>query len=176
MSDEVKKDLPFQPLGAQLKKLRERLQETLAEVSGAVEIEVDSLQHIEQGKERPSEDILDLLISHFNIKEAEAQKLWKLAGYPEQDMRERSEEGSSVVVLPIDARVTYTDMLNVTVNDYGVVMNFMQTGGPENKPLVVTRLGMSKDHARSIIALLQRTLAESEPRQLPPTTDNDKNL
>lgn len=168
MSDEVKRDLPYQTLGTRLKKLRERLQETLAEVSGAVEIDVDVMQHFEQGKDRPSEDILELLISHFDLKDEEAKKLWHLAGYHEV----RGDSASSVVVLPVDARVVYTDMLNVVVNDYGLVMNFMQTGGPNNQPLVVTRLGMSKDHARSVIELLQKTLAQIEPKALPPSTEN----
>lgn len=166
MSDEVKRNLPYQPLGLRLKKLREKLQETVAEVSGAVEIDVDVLQNIESGHQRPSEDILELLISHFGIRDEDAKNLWKLAGYSEADIR--ADNTSSLVVLPVDTRITYTDMLNVMVNDYGVVMNFLQGAGPNHQPLIVARLGMSKEHARSIIELLQKTLAQSEPKSLPP--------
>lgn len=165
MHDGVKKDLPYKTLGASLKRLRQRLQETLAEVSGAVEIDADQLDQIEQGSRRPSEDILELLINHFDIKEDDAKKLWQLAGYDNDE--------SSVAVLPGDVRIAYTDMLNVIVNDYGVTLQFMQTNGPDHKPLMVSRLGMSKEHARNVLNLLQRTLNQAEPKALPPSTENN---
>lgn len=61
--------------------MRERLSESVAEVSGAVEIEEDALERIEQGIERPSEEILMLLMSHFNMQDTEAVQIWELAGY-----------------------------------------------------------------------------------------------
>lgn len=171
MNDGAKKNLPYQPLGSRLKRLREKLQETVAEVSGAVEIDTDVLEKIEQGKDRPSEDILELLISHFDIQEDDAGNLWKLAGYERDD----AETVASMVVLPMDARIIYTDMLNVMVNDRGVVLQFMQGTGPHNPPVAVARLGMSKEHARGIIELLQKTLAKSEPKALPPSTEPSSN-
>jgi transcriptional regulator with XRE-family HTH domain len=176
MSDEVKKELPYARLGHQLKRLREKLQETLAEVSGAVEIEVDALQYMEQGKDRPSEDILELLMNHFELKDEEAKKLWQLAGYREKDLyaenrRDDTEGLPSVIVMPMDARIVYTDMVNATVNNYGVVLTFMQGNGPNNQPLAISRVGMSKEHAHSLIELLQKTMAQTQPKRLPPSTD-----
>ena len=78
---EPAKQFPFKSLGTSLKQTREKLQESLIEVSGAVEIEVDALSAIERGQDRPSEDILLLLISHFGIKDDHATKLWDLANY-----------------------------------------------------------------------------------------------
>ena len=76
--------------------------------------------------------------------------------------------------MPMDLRVVYTDMVHVAVNDFGLVMNFMQTAGPANKPLAIARVGMSREHAKSVLEVLQRTLAQSEPRQLPaPKTKTD---
>jgi transcriptional regulator with XRE-family HTH domain len=166
MHDGVKKDAPYKPLGIRLKSLRQRLQETLVEVSGAVEIDADYLDQIEQGVSRPSEDILELLINHFEIKDEDAKSLWKLAGYD-------NDNGESVAVLPGDVRIAYTDMLNVIVNDFGVTLQFMQTAGPNHQPLMVSRLGMSKEHAQNIIKLLHRTLNETEPKALPPSSQNN---
>lgn len=167
---ENKQEFPYKSLGARLRGAREQLRETLAEVSGAVEIEIEALSAIEQGADRPSEDILLLLISHFALKEDDATKLWELAGY------DQSESGISsmttdqmgniknaVMVMPMDIRIAYTDMAHVVVNEHGVVLNFMQTSGPGNQPLVVSRLGMSREHAESIVELLQKTLAGAEP-------------
>lgn len=172
MNDGAKKNLPYEKLGLRLKRLRERLRETLSEVSGAVEIDSDALEVYEQGKNRPSEDILELLISHFAVKEEEARALWNLAGYQGDDL-DMDSPTATAVVMPVDTRIAYTDMLKVIVNEHGVTLQFMQTSGPNNQPLVVSRLGMSKEHARSVIELIQRTLARSEPKALPPSTESN---
>src|SRR5256885_14163047 len=75
------KDIPFRTLGRQLKALRNRANESLAEASGAVEIEAEILASYELGQSRPSEDVLLLLISHFGAKDDEAVRLWEMAGY-----------------------------------------------------------------------------------------------
>jgi len=164
---------PFRPLGKQLKSLREKRQQSLAEVSGAVEIDPETLSAIEEGIERPGEDILLLLISHFATKEDVATKLWELAGYshdelPVQnavnDFQGKAQNG--VVVLPAEARIVYTEMVHVMVNNYGVVMNFMQTGGPGSQPLAVSRVGMSREHAKSVLEVLQKTLNLHDPKTL----------
>jgi len=59
---------PFKPLGEELNRIRTRVQESLTEVSGAVEISDERLTSYEKGEARPSEDILQLLITHFNLK------------------------------------------------------------------------------------------------------------
>ena len=169
-------EFPFRSLGLRLKRVRERSQESLAEVSGAVEIEMQALEDIEAGRQRPSEDILMLLISHFALKEDEAERMWELAGYeftpdsPTVDERPAPNSAQTVMVMPGDVRIVYTDMLHVAVNDYGVVMNFMQGAGPKNPPLAIARVGMSRDHAKSVLEVLQRTLDQSAPKQLPPVS------
>lgn len=161
---DTNREFPYKVLGARLKSMREKVRESLAEVSGAVEIELDTLNSIEQGANRPSEDILLLLISHFACKEDEATKLWELAGYEQIDgatafsVDESGGVSNSVMVMPVDVRVAYTDMAHVVANQHGVVVNFMQTNGPGNQPLVISRLGMSKEHTQSLIDLLQRAV------------------
>ncbi len=171
---ETNKDNPFESLGTQLRRLREKRQETLAEVSGAVEIDPDTLNAMEEGTERPGEDILLLLISHFAAKEDMATKLWELAGFDQDELPAQNVANNiqghaqnGVVVLPSDTRIVYTDMVHVMVNNYGVIMNFMQTAGPNSQPLAVSRIGMSKEHAQSVLEILQKTLALHEPKSLP---------
>lgn len=169
---------PFHLLGIRLKHAREAHRESLAEVSGAVEIEVDTLQKIELGEQRPSEEVLLLLISHFNMQEEQAASLWEMAGYDDskpgvsgsvEDVTEQIKQ--MAFVMPMDVRVVYTDLVHVMVNNYGVVMNFMQNGGPNNQPLAIARVGMSKEHARSVLEVLQQTLDQAEqplpPKELP---------
>src|SRR5579883_1980269 len=74
------KQPPFALLGKQLRSLRETRRESVAEVSGAVEIDPELLERFERGEECPSEDILTLLISHFDMREQDALQLWEWAG------------------------------------------------------------------------------------------------
>lgn len=169
----IRKDqeFPYKSLGGKLRGMREKGRESLAEVSGAVEIDIDALRSIERGLERPSEDILLLLISHFAIKEDEATTLWELAGYESQNsgssmtIDEIGTLKNAIMVMPVDNRINYTDMAHVMVNDHGVVINFMQTSGPNNQPLVVSRLGMSREHAESVLELLHKTLSQHKQKQ-----------
>src|ERR1700752_2471736 len=110
---------PYRPLGRHLKELRARANESLAEASGAVEIDVRTLASYELGRTRPSEDVLLLLISHFGAKDDEAVKLWELAGYgmskiPAAHMANEPQpaetaEGS-------DSRILFTDVVDIVVN------------------------------------------------------------
>lgn len=177
MSEKQNQELPYKPLGTILRRMREQKQQSLAEVSGAVEIDISALTDIEQGRRRPSEDILHLLISHFGVKEEEAIKMWELAGYtskPGYPEPGTDENVQPVFVMPMDVRIVYTDMVHVMVNNHGVVMNFMQSAGPGNKPLAVSRIGMSREHAESVLALLQKALQKDQPKLLPePKSDTE---
>ena len=81
---EFSKKLPLKSLGIRLKVLRKQ-QESIAEVADAVEIDEAMMKQIEQGFNDPSEDILMLLISHFDIREDAASDLWVLAGYDDPE-------------------------------------------------------------------------------------------
>jgi len=169
---------PFQSLGRRLTEIRKQSLETIPEVSGAVELENDTIVSFEKGEERPSEDVLMLLISHFDIKEEEADELWDLAGYNSQSTNQFDHAPMpTLVVVPTDNRVIYTDTANVSINNYGVVLNFMQNG-INNQPISVSRIGMSMEHAKSVLEVLARTIAQAEasktPKQLPNSTSRKK--
>lgn len=169
-----KSTTPFEPLGKLLRRLRVSRQESLAEVSGAVEIDIDTLNDFESGSTRPNEDILMLLISHFDIKEGEAEKLWDLAGYDKtvQSAAVADATNQMVMVTPEDLKIVYTDMVHVAVNRYGVIMNFMQgTGG---QPLAIARVGMSREHAQNVLEILQKSLQSPQPKELPAPRKNKK--
>lgn len=172
MSKDKEVDQPYKQLGVKLRNLREKHNESLAEVSGAVEIDLELLDLYERGVERPSEDILLLLISHFSTKEHEADYLWQLAGYEkintdsDQPSEQQYTPQPTVMVLPMDARIVYTDTVHVMANNHGVVMNFLQNSGPNGQTIAVSRVGMSRDHARSVLELLQQTLEQSDPKKI----------
>jgi transcriptional regulator with XRE-family HTH domain len=169
---EIESQSPYRSLGRRLKELRNRVNESLAEASGAVEIDAKELASFELGKLRPTEDVLLLLISHFGAKDDEAVKLWEMAGYGIDKAPAAQMANEEPRPQPADDnRVLFTDIVDIVVNKYGVVMNFMQTGTASSSRSVA-RVGMSREHAKSILQILQTTLDRTEPTQNGKTSDN----
>lgn len=155
---------PYVKFGNRLKAFRQKAKESIAEVSGAVEIDAKALVNIEAGKMQPAEDIVLLLISHFSLKEDEALEMCELAGYPRAKASPTNllaDNKGAVQIAYVsgqDARILYTDIVHVNANKYGVVISFLQGLGPNNQPMAVSRIGMSHAHAKSLLEVLQQTL------------------
>ena len=173
-----KSQSPYALLGEKLRQVRETRRESLAEVSGAVEIDTDLLERIEQGEVCPSEDILTLLISHFALHEQDAIQLWEWAGFAgrtdeKTDNVQDLASKATVVLIAIDARVQYSDNVNIKIDDNGVVLNFMQAG-LQGQPIPAARVGMSHEHAKKFIDVMQSLMLRYKylPRHklLPPGT------
>ncbi len=160
--------VPFKDFGSRLKTLRSTAKESISDVSGAVEVDSAVLLDIEAGNLQPTEDLIMLLISHFSLKEDEATKMWQLAGYSIDKIDSHGVLSVDNLSSPLsyditdDVKIVYTDMVQVTANKYGVVMNFMQGGGLGNQPLAVSRVGMSLEHAKSMLEVLQKTVKLSK--------------
>lgn len=150
-------------LGKHLRYVREEHRESLAEVSGAVEIDETTLARIEAGHERPSEEILLLLISHFGVHDHEALKLWELADYgtelPEQLQPDIDMQSANKVVMLVamDLRTIYTDGAEIVTTPGGVTLNFTQAAA-DNRTTPVARVGMSYDQAEVIVKQLSSAL------------------
>lgn len=178
-----KESAPFTNLGGTLKKLRQAQKESLAEAAGAVELDEEDLLRIEQGYERPSEEILMLLIKHFKIIEEEALRLWELAGY--NDETEDGNDGEAaqngglpkaiVMTIAMDPRVMYSDSVVVNGSKNGIIFTFLQPGSGTMPALPISRIGMSRDQAKKMLTVLQDTLgyldSQDEPKQLPPSSN-----
>src|SRR3990167_9536846 len=128
MSEKMDREFPYKVLGNCLKSIRQKKQQTIAEVAEAVELDMDLYADIEQGKDRPSEDILFLLTNYFDIKESEAKNLYRLARFDEMNPPSSfgiggDDSTTMVIALPADLRVINTDMAHVTANKHGIVIN-----------------------------------------------------
>lgn len=154
---------PFVSLGKHLKYVRENSKQSLAEVSGAVEIEEFVLERIEAGVERPTEDILLLLISHFGVEDQEAVQLWQLANYegmlpdqlrPDVDI---IAGGKVIMLMALDVRTIYSDGLEINTSPAGMTLQFTQANG-KAQANPVARLGMSYDQAEKVFAQLGQAL------------------
>ena len=171
-------DQPYAAFGARIKFLREQWQQTVDEVSGTLEIDHNALHLIESGKQLPSAEMLDMLISHFLLTEDQADDLRELAEGPQDSadvvsgVLEDIINKQVVMYMPIDNRVVYSDSMQANVNDNGVILQFSQQAPGAQQPTVVSRVGMSREHAEKVIAVLSQTLqahdANKDRRNLPP--------
>lgn len=158
---------PFTTLGRHLKYVRQQLDQSLAEVSGAVEIDEQRLERIEAGEERPTEDILLLLISHFGMQEQQALQLWELADYgdelPDQIKQDVDQviNKSVVMLLTADTRAIYSDGVDVVVTKAGLTINFTQSGGP-TASTPVSRVGMSIEQAEEVARILNQAVLRAK--------------
>ncbi len=174
---------PYKALGDRLKFLREQWQQSIREVSGTLEIDEKTLKSIEAGTVLPENEQLDMLINHFLLTEDQADDLRELAefGGPRADGMaplgiEDMLSKQIVMYLPIDNKVIYTDGMHANVNDHGVVLQFMQQLPNTAQPNVVSRVGMSREHAERIIQVLQQTLDQydaNKRQRFLPSTDNE---
>lgn len=60
--------------------------------------------------------------------------------------------------------VLYTDNIIMTSNEDGVVLDICQKIGNTNKARIVSRIGMSREHAKKFIEHLSKLLNQSEGR------------
>lgn len=150
---------PYLRFGKIIQELRKRLHESKKELCLTLEINEQLLTSIENGETQPTEEIVDQLANHFNLDESSANNLWQLAGYSDNSSAENS---SMPVYVPLpDLKISYTDLVHVTVNKFGLVLNFMQGTGINNQPMIVSRLGMSREHALSIVEVMVDALKKS---------------
>lgn len=60
--------------------------------------------------------------------------------------------------------VLYTDNVIISVNEDGIVLDVAQKLGSTNQTRIVSRIGMSRTHAKKFIAEVSRLLALTEEK------------
>lgn len=179
-----KNNEPYAALGERLKFLREQWQQTVHDVCGTLEIEESTLSAIEAGKTLPPVEVLDMFINHFLLTEEQAEDLRELADLQREQVNEALASGiddmlmkQMAIFMPIDNRAVYTDSMQANVNDHGVMLQFMQQLPGVGQPVVVSRIGMSRNHAERAIQVLQATLLQydqGKEQQSLPSPKNKK--
>lgn len=164
----IENNIPYKAFGDRIKFLREQWQQSLREVSCTLEVDLDTLRSIEEGRLLPDIDVLDMLISHFLLTEDQAEDLRDLADLGQEKITglslpagiEEMLAKQIVMYLPVENKVMYTDAMNANVNAHGVILQFMQQLPNNAQPAVVSRLGMSREHAEKVIKVLTQTLQQ----------------
>lgn len=63
---------------------------------------------------------------------------------------------------PNDVKIFYTDMVFMNTNEDGVTFDICQKVGSSNQMQVVSRIGMSRNHAKKFVKKLSELLALTE--------------
>lgn len=165
---------PFKDFGIAIKAFRVAANETVEDVSDALEVETKLIGEIESGGLQPSVDILENLISHFSLRDKEATRLWELAGYQKSFIEEffvdsnldGPDESLELPIPRMDGKdILYTDMVHIITNKFGVVINFVQGVNSSGEPKIISKIGMSKEHAKFIADALLKSLERLEKKE-----------
>lgn len=181
MSEEIQ---PYKALGERIKFLREQWKQSARELSATLEIDLKTLHSIESGQVLPSQEQLEMLISHFLLTEDQADDLLDLAeGHIQKTnpnilvgAEETAMKQIMMMFMPLDNKVIYNDTMTATVDEKGVILQFMQkTSDGQNIP--VSRIGMSHDHAVEVAKVITNTLeqyfkAKKQNKKLPPKSES----
>lgn len=84
-----------------------------------------------------------------------------MANKPKDPSLPASNDPQASVNLNIDPTRTpilYSDIVYIKTNENGVVLDFAQQIGPSNQYSVVSRVGLSKEHAHKLIEHLEALL------------------
>lgn len=182
-------DQPYRAFGAKIKHFRQQWKQSVSDVSGTLEIDEIFFKEIESGKVLPTENQLDMIINHFLLTKEQADELRTLAQMQTDQQNADQLIGGVedmlmkqlVMYMPIEQKVVYTDGMNVTVNQHGVVLQFTQNNGTnsKNKSNTVCQVGMSREHAEKVVEVLKKTLSEHDknhkPKHLPSPNNQNKN-
>ena len=168
---------PYKVFGARLRKLREQARESVLEVCGAIEVDAITLERYESGVERPDEEVLMMLINHFDIAERDAVKLWELAGYTKETAQQNGDEQmlkQIMMVIPFDNRIVFSDITHIDAKETGVVISFAASAG-NIQPQTVARVGMSMEQAKNLIQNLQSQVEAVTQPKVPKSLPAPKN-
>lgn len=79
------------------------------------------------------------------------------------DQKNKPDNNQAVIDVNLDTTpILYTDNVFMTSNEYGVTLDVAQKLGPTRKMRVVSRVGMSREHAKKLVNELGKLLAMTE--------------
>jgi hypothetical protein len=63
---------------------------------------------------------------------------------------------------PDTTPVLFTDNIFMTTSEFGIVIDFGQKMGPTNETKIVSRIGLSREHAKKFLSELGKMIAMTE--------------
>jgi transcriptional regulator with XRE-family HTH domain len=175
---------PFALVGQAVASSRTTKKMSQRDLAAALEISTSTLGLIERGQRRPSREVLVMIFSIFKMNQEIRGQLWTLCGFEFEDAEDARAEAeefdhyhlddmsdlsqpkvrtATMAVLPmpvpiLNEQIMYTDSAHVVVNNFGVVVEFKQASTDGKTNINIARIGMSKEHAASLVNILTDTI------------------
>jgi transcriptional regulator with XRE-family HTH domain len=162
-------------IGNIIRGFRQQRHQTLVDLAKALNIDRAYLNKIELGQVKPSAKLLDKILVHFSVEDNLATKIKQAAGHvplvvseagKEKAMGDQAQvavpqQEAMLNINPMQTPVLFTDSTFVSSSDYGLVLDVAQmVGGQQHN--VVARIGMSFEHAKKLIEVMQDNIAKYE--------------
>lgn len=173
-------------MGDKIRQARQTRGLSLADLGAQVGVDRTLISKIENGHYQPTEAMLQKIIDTFcddkQLGAEWAAELWALSGrpsgpviaqynqYKEIFMNDQANNsananqagGQSVQIDPLRTPILYSDAVGVTSSEFGMVFDFGQRVGPTNNANIVARIGVSYEHARKLLEVINDELAKNE--------------
>lgn len=147
-------------LKEKLKLYREGKNLTLKELKNLTKIDISVLSKFENGSRFPNTAQLSELKSALELNQREYLELEQLTKYRTESSLP---QGLKFIFNP-NIQIIYTDSVFLSVNQFGLTLNVAQPQGEIGDQIIVSRIGMSRKHAkilaRKIIDLLEKSEKE----------------
>lgn len=84
------------------------------------------------------------------------------------DTKEKNKEATQTapikleVKVPEGTNVLYCDSAFITASNFGIVFDFAQSMASTNSQTVVSRIGMSRNHAEAMLKVLEQKIVEMQ--------------
>jgi len=176
----------YQKLGETLRHTRNaRSAGGIKTVANEIGVDYSNLSKVENGHIKPSRNLLDKLIAFYKIPASEASQLYYLAGERKGvifTMEETKKPQQTIpnayagnqVAIPENIPVLYAGAVYMDASPFGVVFNFAQQVGPTNNLVVVSRIGMSTEHAEDLCKKTLELIAKGRGKK-ETSSDEPKN-
>lgn len=157
---------------------------SLAGLSRRLKVDRTLISKVENGRYNPTPGFLQKIIEVFSLDSARANLLWDLSGRPSgpvlvgtNNLKEIKMDHHlphhptpapppphtmNVSVNPAQTPVLYSDAVSVTSSEFGMVFDFGQRVNTTNNVAIVSRVGVSYDHARKIMEAINNELERHE--------------
>ncbi len=165
----------YQKLGEMLRHTRtDRNVGGIKAVASEIGVDYSNLSKVENGYIKPSRNLLDKLITFYGIPASEASLLYFLAGEREGVTFKLEEAkkptapnayAGNQVAIPENIPVLYAGAVYMDASPFGVVFNFAQQVGPTNNLVVVSRIGMSTEHAEDLCKKTLELIAKGKGKR-----------
>lgn len=124
---------------------------------------------LENGHERPSREVIKGIGELYNLPVEDLRLLELLAGYGTEVPSNSETTGNGIPAAgqmnvkldPEKHQILFSDAMFVSSSDNGVVFDFGQKSGPLNEVVIVSRVGVSMEHASKIYQALGQHIKKS---------------